>query len=158
MAVETKSNQLNSIVEETLEGHTCEVVLTEFKKLGGEWVLRVYIDHPDGVTLKHCEEVSRLISEALELRDPVVHDYHIEVSSPGVDRPLVKPRDFQRFVNERVAVKLHAAIDGVKTVTGPLVSCSAECVEVVDEQSQKSHRISMGDIAKATLKPKLKFT
>ncbi len=154
----SKSAQLKELVENTLADGPFEVVLSEFKKQGRDWVLRVYIDHPDGVTIDHCQTVTHMITERLEEFDPVETEYHIEVSSPGVDRPLLKPEHFQRFLDERVYVKAHKAADGAKTVTGTLKTCSDEGIEVVNEENGQIHSFAFGDIAKATLKPILNFS
>ncbi len=153
----SKSKQLERLVEDVLEPSTFEVVLVEYKKSGSQWVLRIFIDHPDGVTLDHCETVTHMISEKLDETEPIQGSYHIEVSSPGVDRPLVKPRDFQRFVTQRVQVKVRRAVEGLKSFTGTLESCREGVIEVTHENDRKTYRIPLADIARATLKPILNF-
>ena len=119
--------------------------------------MRVYIDHPDGVTLDHCEKATHLVADALEVDDPVQTEYRIEVSSPGVDRPLVKHADYQRFVNERVYIKTHKALNGIKNYTGTLLACDETAVRLHNEHDGREHEIPFDMIAKATLKPVLKF-
>ncbi|MBO1316957.1 ribosome maturation factor RimP [Acanthopleuribacter pedis] len=133
-------------------------MLTEYKREGQEWVLRVFIDHPDGVTLDHCGQATHLVADALEENDPIATAYRIEVSSPGVDRPLVKLADFERFLSERVFVKTHKAFEGSKKFTGTLLACSAESVRVLNEHDQKEVDIPFELISKATLKPILNFS
>lgn len=157
MKVKSKTELLDELVTRVLVDGPYELVFCEFKKAGPEWVLRVFIDHADGVTVEHCQAVSRIITDALEEEDPIGSDYHIEVSSPGVDRPLVKAADYQRFLNQRVYIKSHAPVDGLKTVTGTLSGCSQEGVEVINESDGQSYTFSFGVIAKATLKPILNF-
>ncbi len=130
----------------------------EYGKTGKDWALRVLIDHPDGITLDHCQSVTLMIREMLEEEDPIKQeDYHIEISSPGVDRPLIKLKDYQRFLNERVYVKAHRAIEGAKQFTGELLFCSEEAIEISNEHDGQTYRIPLDEIAKATLKPILNF-
>ncbi len=97
-----------------------ELVDVEFRREGHGWVLRVYIDRPRGVTLDDCSTVSREISHYLEVEDPIDHAYHLEVSSPGLERPLKKERDFVRFAGRRARVKLREKRDGQRVFTGIL--------------------------------------
>ena len=153
----TIGKKLETLIERALEGTPFEVILVEYKPAGKDWVLRTFIDHPDGVTLDHCETVTHMISELPELDSLIDRRYHLEVSSPGVDRPLVKPADFQRFLQERVHVRTNRAIDQVKRFTGILCDADEDSIEILQENDQKRYRIAVGDIAKATLKPILKF-
>ena len=158
MAEKSKKNQLQAIVEQTLQDTPFEVVVVEFAKTGAEWTLRVYIDHPEGITLDHCQNVTHLLLDALEREDPVSLEYHIEVSSPGVDRPLVREEDYRRFLGERVFVKTHQAVDGRKKFTGALTGFENGVIAVQNEDDRKDYRIPIDQIAKATLKPILNFT
>jgi len=130
----------------------------EYKKEGPDWVLRALIDHPEGVTLDHCQTATNLIADALEQEDPAPGaDYRIEVSSPGVDRPLVKSSDFARFLDARVFVKARRAVDGRKSFTGRLTAATDDEIAIENEDDGKTYAIGTADIAKATLKPILKF-
>ena len=156
MIAKSRQTQLQTLVEEILGPTEFEVVLVEYKKSGKEWVLRVLIDHPDGIMLDHCQTVSHMITDVLLEEDPS-GDYHIEVSSPGVDRPLVRPEDYRRFVAERVFVKTRTAIEGVKKFTGTLLSEAEQTIEVENEYDGKIYRIPLDAVTKATLKPILNF-
>lgn len=158
MKANSSSKQLHEKVALLLEGGPFELVDTEFKKEGSTWVLRVFIDHADGVTLDHCSTVTRKVLDMLEEDDPVALEYGIEVSSPGVDRPLVKAADFQRFLGERVFVKCHKSFDGAKSVTGVLEAADEGAVEVTSEENGNRVRIDLQHIAKATLKPILDYS
>jgi ribosome maturation factor RimP len=96
-----------------------EVLLVE---TSGE-TLRLFIDHPDGVTFDHCEQVTNLLGDYRET-------YAIEVSSPGEDRPLTKPQHFRRFLGQRARVRLREARDGHKSLTGELVGASEQEVTI----------------------------
>jgi ribosome maturation factor RimP len=157
MKENTRSEQLDNITREALADSPFELVLCQFVKAGSDWTLRIFIDHPEGVTLDHCVTVTRLVREKLETSDPSEDDFDIEVSSPGVDRPLVRREDYDRFRGERVFVKAYRGVDGLKAVTGTLERCSDEGVTVHAEEDGKPHTFAFDNIAKATLKPILNF-
>lgn len=98
----------------------------EFRREGREWFLRVFLDHPDRVTVEHCSEVARELGQALDQADPIDHPYNLEVSSPGVERPLVRDRDFERFSGRQVTLHFYRAVDGQKTVTGRLLGLTTD--------------------------------
>ncbi|MCX7746887.1 MAG: ribosome maturation factor RimP [Clostridia bacterium] len=103
------------------EKHSVELVDVEFLKEGTNWYLRVYIDKPGGVTLDDCQAVSEDISDELDKTDPIQQSYFLEVSSPGLDRPLKKEKDFEKFKGELVEVKLFQPINGKKIFEGELL-------------------------------------
>lgn len=98
----------------------CEIWDVEYVKEAGSWFLRVYLDRPEGVTIDHCEAVSRVLSDKLDEADPIEGSYVLEVSSPGADRVLRKPEHFQRFLGEKVEVRLYRPRDGAKSLVGEL--------------------------------------
>ena len=100
-----------------------EVLLAEI--VGGSTV-RVFIDHPDGVTLELCERVTRALPEVRER-------YALEVSSPGSERPLTKPQHFSRYLGRRARVRTRDAVDGHKSFTGELVGASEDAVTIAAE-------------------------
>ncbi len=117
-----------------------EVLLAEV--LGGH-TLRVFIDHPEGVTLAHCERVTHALNDLRER-------YAIEVSSPGTERPLSKPQHFQRFLGRRARVRTRDARDGHRSFTGELVGASDDEVTIAADtgvvaipyaEIQRSHLI-----------------
>jgi ribosome maturation factor RimP len=116
------SDTLTSDIESRLavDAAGVEVLLVEVVQ---EDTLRVFIDHPDGVTFAHCEQVTNLLAE---YRDR----YSIEVSSPGEDRPLTKPQHFRRFLGQRAKLRLREARDGHKSLTGELVGASEQEVTI----------------------------
>ena len=98
-----------------------ELVDVEYVKGGNNWYLRIYIDKPGGVTIDDCQKASEQISDKLDEVDPIPHNYFLEVSSPGIDRPLKKDKDFERYKGRKVDVKLYKAVDGSKSFTGELI-------------------------------------
>jgi len=158
MANNTKRQKLEQTIEELLQPTPFELVLCELVKAGKQWTVRVYIDREEGIKIEDCTTVTHLLLDAFEAEDPLDLEYDIEVSSPGVDRPLVKVADFQRFLSQRVYVKLHAPVDGRKVFTGALTACEGERLTVTHEEDGRAYSFMFGDIAKATLKPILNFS
>jgi ribosome maturation factor RimP len=99
-----------------------EYVGTEVKKTADAVELIIYIDSPGGVGLDDCEKVSRLIDPVIEASDPIDGPYYLCVSSPGLDRPLKTPRDFERSLGKKVDIKLYSPVDKKKEFTGALIS------------------------------------
>ena len=97
-----------------------ELVDVEYVKEGATWFLRVYIDKPEGVTHNDCQAVSERLGEVLDENDPVPHSFVLEVSSPGIERPLKKAEDFIRFRGSKVRVSTFAPVDGTKEFVGLL--------------------------------------
>ena len=110
-----------------------------------DWYLRVFIDKEGGVDLDDCQDLSRKLEELLDAQDLIKTSYILEVSSPGLDRELKKPRDFQREMGKDIDVSLFAPLDGKKVVTGPLSAYDGETINVGDMA------IPMGKVAKVNL-------
>ena len=119
-----------SLVTPIIEEEKFELVDIEYKKEGPNWYLRVYIDKPKGITLDDCQKVSEQLSNKLDKEDPIKENYFLEVSSPGLDRPLKKESDFIRFKGEMVEVKLYEALNGSKTIEGELVGLENNIIKV----------------------------
>ena len=109
------------LLEPIVEANGLELVDLEFVKEGVNWYLRVYIDKEGGVTLDDCEVVSRTLEAKLDEKDPIEQAYILEVSSPGLDRPLKKEADFAKFQGEIIDVKLYKAVNGSKQYQGKLL-------------------------------------
>ena len=99
----------------------------EYKKEGADWYLRLYIDKPGGITLDDCQNVSKQLSELLDKEDPI-KELFLEVSSPGLDRPLRS--DFVRFKGRTVEVKLYEALDGNKVIEGELIGLENNVIKL----------------------------
>lgn len=130
-----------------------EIVEVEWSHEAGGRVLRIYVDRPGGVTVDDCREVSRTVEPILDVEDLVEGSYHLEVSSPGLDRPLRKPADFARHAGQRVTVRTSRPVE---TGTGPRRNWSgilkgfADGMVEVDVDG-RLHRIPHDQIAKAHL-------
>jgi len=126
-----------------------ELVDIEFRREGHGWVLRLFIDRSGGVTLEDCTKVSREVSSYLEVEDPIEHAYHLEVSSPGLERPLKKERDFIRFSGRMARVKLREKRNDQRVFIGRLQGMENE--EVLLEVDGRIERFLPADIARARL-------
>lgn len=111
MAAETTVAKVEQLILPVLTELGMELVDVEFQKEGQGWVLRLFIDREGGVTLDDCAAVSREVSTLLDVEDLIATAYHLEVSSPGLDRPLKKERDYERFAGRLVKVKTYERLD-----------------------------------------------
>ena len=131
---ETYEQKTEQLLQPILAEHQFELVDVEYVKEGGTWYLRAYIDKPGGITIDDCEVVSRALSDLLDEHDFVEDAYVLEVSSPGLGRPLRKDKDFARSIGQEVEVRLFRAIEHEKEFTGTLKGFDKEkiCVELED--------------------------
>jgi len=97
-----------------------ELVEVTFRNENGRWILRVTIDHEGGVKVSHCTAVNRELGVHLEVDDPISVRYHLEVSSPGLDRPLKNEGDFKRFAGRQVFIRTHRPVEGLRKIRGVL--------------------------------------
>ncbi len=139
---------LSQLIESTLVGMGYEMVALERI---GRGLLRVYIDQPAGIGLTDCERVSRQLSRVFEVEN-VDYD-RMEVSSPGLDRPLVKAADFDRFAGHKAQIRLSRPLDGRKRFSGVLVGMREG--QVVLQVDAVEVQIAPDDIEKARLIPEL---
>jgi len=143
---------LREMLEPGIRALGFELVDVEFARAGGQGVLRIYIDHPQGITVDHCAAVSRQVSAVLDVEDPIPEAYVLEVSSPGLDRPLVKREDFERYAGETIKVRLHEGIAGRRNFKGTLVGLDGDQV-LVDVDAER-YRLPLGNIERARLVPR----
>ena len=115
----------------------------------GNWYLRVYIDKEGGVTIDDCEAVSRALEAKLDEADPIEQAYILEVSSPGIDRPLKKDEDFVKYQGEMIDVKLYKAQEGRKQFQGKLLGLADGVVSL--EEDGKIFAFERKDIASVRL-------
>ena len=110
----------SGLAEEVAAHQGVEVVDVEYVKERGEYFLRIFIDKPGGVTLDDCQAFSEEIGGLLDEVDPIPQSYSLEISSPGVERPLKKEGDFERFAGRLAAVKTYSPLDGRRNFKGVL--------------------------------------
>ncbi|KAB3536941.1 ribosome maturation factor RimP [Alkaliphilus pronyensis] len=124
----------DELIQPIIKAESFELVDIEFKKEGPHRFLRVYIDKPGGITLDDCQRVSEELSNKLDELDPIPDNYYLEVSSPGIDRPLKKNSDFYKFKGELVEVKLYEPLDGQKTIEGELLGLEDNIIKLLVEK------------------------
>ena len=112
---------VRKLVLPVVEGFGLTLWDLEFVKEGSEWYLRVTIDKPDGITIEDCEKVHLAIDPLLDEADPIEESYHLEVSSPGLERTLTESFHFDACKGEKVEVRLYAPVEGSKSFTGTLL-------------------------------------
>ena len=123
-----------------------ELVDVEYVKEAGKWYLRGYIDKPGGITVNDCEAVSRIFSDRLDEDDFIEDSYILEVSSPGLGRPLKKEKDFKRSLGQEVEIRTYRMVDRKKEFTGILKDYDKDTVTIeMEDGSLKT--FEKGDIA-----------
>ena len=130
-----------------------ELYNIEFVKEGKDWFLRDYVDMASGegyIGTEDCEKVSRFLSEKLDEEDPIEQNYYLEVSSPGMDRPILTKAHYERYVGSEVEIRLYKGKDGTKNIQGVLDSIEGETVTVTDHDNKK-WELELAEIAKANL-------
>lgn len=143
------SNSLMQLLEPTVVGLGFELVGVEFD--GHQRVLRIYIDHPDGITLENCSKVSYQLSGLLDVEDPIPGRYQLEISSPGMDRPLFTLEHFDRFMGSMVRIQLTSPIEGRRRFKARIEAIEGNELVLVDDEAR--HRIPFDLIEKARLSP-----
>lgn len=143
--------KLVALLEPVAESLGCELWGVEFFSQGRRSLLRIYIDKADGISVEDCERVSRQASSVLDVEDPISSEYTLEVSSPGMDRPLFKLSHYLQSVGERVQVKLRMPFEGRRKFTGLLKGVEDE--EVVLEVDNEEYVLPFESIDKANVIP-----
>ena len=143
---ETYEQRTEELISPIIEQNKFELVDVEYVKEGGTWYLRAYIDKPGGITVDDCEVVSRALSDLLDKHDFIEDAYVLEVSSPGLGRPLKKEKDFARSIGEEVDVRTFRAISHQKEFTGILRDYDKEKI-VLEMEDQELLEIVRADIA-----------
>lgn len=156
IVVTTAREDIAALLEPEVESLGFELTDIEVSLSSGGGVLRLFIDKPDsspenGVTLDDCEKVSRQVSAVLDVEDPIPGEYTLEVSSPGMNRRLVKAAHFERFAGSRVKLKLKRLVDGRRNLKGRLAGYEAPNVLV--EEGRETIAVPLEEIDTARLVP-----
>jgi ribosome maturation factor RimP len=142
-------DRMQRLLEPVVQGLGYELVGVEFD--GRQRILRVYIDHPEGITLDDCSKVSYQISGVLDVEDPIAGRYQLEISSPGMDRPLFTREHFERFAGQMARVQLAGLLDGRRRFQGRLAGIEGQ--EVLVQEGETLFRLPFEMIEKARLAP-----
>jgi len=140
-------------IEAAVRGLGYELVGVEYLPQGRRSLLRVYIDTPDGVTVDDCERVSHQVSGALDVDDPIRGQYVLEVSSPGLDRPLFTADHFRQFAGRRVRLRISPPLEGRRNFSGVLQGLRDKLVVLAEEEGEVE--IPLQHIEQARLVPEL---
>ena len=149
-SVPKRDLRLEQLIEPAVRALGYELVGIEHLSQGRHSLLRIYIDSPDGIGLEDCEKVSHQVSGVLDVEDPIHGQYDLEVSSPGLDRPLFSPEHFVKYAGSTVKVRLQTPIAGQRNLTGVLQGMRG--TDVVIMENGVEHLLPHSAIAKAHLK------
>mgnify|MGYP005841794161 CR=1 FL=1 len=151
------SKKVTHIVEELvipiLTELQLELVDIEYVKEGKNWFLRVFIDSDHGIDIEECGVVSEKLSEKIDEIDPIPHNYYLEVSSPGAERPLKKAADFQKAIGKQVYIKTYEPFDGEKEFEGELTQFDGDVVTltIMIKTRKKTIKLPYEKVASARL-------
>jgi len=129
--------RLRALAEEMASRSGYELVDLEYRRESAGWTVRLFIDRPGGVTLEDCQRVSQEFGTLLEVEDPIPHPFHLEVSSPGLDRPLRKQADYLAAVGKKVRLQMRQPLEGRRHFSGRL--------EGVEDAPGEGFRLQMKD-------------
>ena len=141
--------QLNELLEPVVESMHYEFVGLEYLSGANPAVLRIYIDHENGINVDDCADVSRQISAVLDVEDPIAGEYNLEVSSPGLNRPLFNAEHYIKCVGERVKLQTRYHIDGRRKFTGTVLAADQHQIQLEIDNTQVT--LSMNDVEKGQL-------
>lgn len=134
---EEYESKTEALLVPILEEKGYEMVDVEYVKEGSNWYLRAFVDKPGGITINDLESVSRRLSDLLDEKDFISDAYILEVSSPGLGRPLKKDRDFDRSIGEEIEVHLYRSLNGNKQYVGLLKSYDKDTITIEDEDGSE---------------------
>jgi ribosome maturation factor RimP len=144
--------QLTELLEAPVVAAGYELVGLEFVRAGAHSTLRIFIDHENGINVDDCAEVSHQVSAVLDVEDPISVAYSLEVSSPGLERPLFKAEHYQQFIGHEVSIVLKMAVANRRKWKGIIHSVDGETVVITAEGQEEP--IALSNVSKANLIPK----
>ncbi len=148
--MDTVIERVREFAESLLPAMGLELFDVQFRREGHGWVLRLVVDKEEGVTLDDCSQVSRETSDFLDVEDIINHPYHLEVSSPGLERPLRTMAECQRHLGKKVRIKLKEEVDSRRVVIGELVAAEQDALTVLSEEGT-TYRFDWENVQKARL-------
>jgi ribosome maturation factor RimP len=148
----TAAAQLETLIQPAVESCGCEFWGLEYLSQGRFTILRVYIDHPQGVDVDMCVDVSRQTSAILDVEDPITGEYNLEVSSPGLDRPLFTLEQYQLHIGQTISLRLRSAFGGRRKFTGLLRGVEGDDVVLLVDNEELL--LPVGGIEKANVVPR----
>lgn len=140
---------ITELIGTTVQALGLELWGVELLQQGRYSLLRIYIEREEGVTIEDCEKVSRQVSALLDVEDPIAGEYTLEVSSPGVDRPLFSVEQYAKYVGSEVNLKLRRAVDGRRKFKGQIIKVSGDIVGLLVEGTE--YDLEHSEIEKASI-------
>jgi ribosome maturation factor RimP len=147
---------LEELIAPIVESLDYDLTDLTFEKKGQDWALVLFIDSTNGITLDDCEKVSRVVSDVLDEKDPIEQSYFLEVSSPGIDRPIKKERHYLANINKKIMIHLFAPLDGKKNISGVLKEYTSDYL-ILECDNSETIKIDNNKIAKANVLDDLNF-
>lgn len=143
------ANKVTELIEPTIEALDLDLWGVELLQQGKFTVLRIYIESDDGITIDDCEKASRQVSAILDVEDPISGEYTLEVSSPGLDRPLFKLSQFEAFADDEVNIKTRSPVDGRRKFKGRITKIDGNTIRIDVDGTE--YDLDHGDIEKASV-------
>ena len=147
----TLEQRLTEMLESPIESLGFELWGIEFVRAGKHSTLRVFIDHANGITVENCAEVSHQVSSILDVEDPISTEYNLEVSSPGMDRLLFKPSQYEKYLGEQVSLTLRMAVNNRRKYKGVITRIEGEMLVLVVDGNEET--VAFANIQQANLVP-----
>ena len=147
----TLEQRLTEMLTEPVEALGFELLGLEFVRAGRHSTLRLYIDHENGIDVNDCAEVSRQVSAVLDVEDPISTEYDLEVSSPGLARPLFKPAHYQAIIGQEAELTLRMAVNNRRKLTGKVLAVEDTMIRL--EVEGQKFPIAFANIQRANLGP-----
>lgn len=145
------SSKLTNLLQPLIEDLGYEFVGIEQSSNPKNPVVVIYIDRPEGIAIEDCETVSREVAALLDVEDPISGHYTLEVSSPGLDRPLFTAGQYAAYAGELVKITVYAPVDGRRKFKGPILAVAGETVTI--DQDGIEVMLELGNVVKARLVP-----
>ncbi|MCF1427295.1 MAG: ribosome maturation factor RimP [Shewanella sp.] len=133
----TLENRLSEMLKGPVESLGYQLWGVEYLQAGKHSTLRIYIDSESGINIEDCAETSRQVSAVLDVEDPISHEYTLEVSSPGVDRPLFNAQQYARYIGEKSKVQLTMPVDGSRNMTGTITKVEGQMLTLTVDGKEK---------------------
>lgn len=143
--------KLTELLTPAVEAIGFELLGCEFVRAGKHSTLRIYIDSQNGIEVDDCADVSRQVGAVLDVEDPITTEYNLEVSSPGMDRPLFKPEHYAQVLEQTITVKLQMPQDGRRNFKGVLASSGEQSFEIIVDNER--FELAFDNVMKANLVP-----
>lgn len=142
---------VENLVKPLVESEKMELVDVEYKKEGKAWYLRVFIDKDGDVKVDDCQNISYQIEKLLDVEDIIPHSYTLEVSSPGIERPLKKLKDYERFREKLAKIYLYSPVNNKKNLVGKIIDVEGDAISIEEKDGKEIIKVNYKDISKANL-------